>query len=49
MCCGNLTGKEVQQERIYVYACLIYFAAQYILTQHCKTTIKINEKKKKRI
>ena len=39
MLCGDLSGKEIQKEGIYVYVWLIYFAVQQKVTQHCKATI----------
>ena len=36
MLCGDLNGKEIQEEGIYVYVQLIHFAVQQKLTQRCK-------------
>ena len=38
MLCGDLNGKEIQEEEIYVYVWLIYFVVQKNLTKHCKAT-----------
>ena len=37
--CGDLNGKEIQKEEIYVYIWLIHFAVQQKLTQQCKATV----------
>ena len=41
MLCGDLNGKEIQNEGVYIYIYMynIHFAAQQKLTQHCKATI----------
>ena len=39
MLCGDLNGKKIKEEGIYVYVEPVHFAVQYELTQHCKATI----------
>ena len=39
MLCGDLNGKEIQEEGILGCVRLIHFAAQQEITQHCKATI----------
>ena len=39
--CGDLTGKEIQKEAVYVYRWLMRFAVQQKGTQHCKATIVV--------
>ena len=41
--CGDLNGKEIQKEGIYVYIQLIHFAVQQKLTQHCKATVRSDQ------
>ena len=36
---GDLNGKEIQKDGIYVYIWLMHFAVQKKITQHCKATI----------
>ena len=36
---GDLNGKEIQKQEIYVYGCLIHLAVQQKLIQYCKATI----------
>ena len=41
--CGDLNGKEIQKEGIYVYIQLIHFAVQQKPTQHFKATIRSDQ------